>query len=374
MDHPGPTRRRRIWPLLVPVVVVIALAVLWTGLWFYAASAAEAAIAGWREREAKVGRFYGCQKETIGGYPLRIEVRCSEPRAELRNEQPPLALKATDLLVVAQIYQPTLLIGEFIGPLTIAEPGKPPSHIANWTLAQASVRGTPRAPERVSIVVDGPTVDRVGEGGNAAVLRAQRIELHGRMAAGSATDNPVIELALRLTSAAAPELHPLAAQPLDADIVAMLRGLADFAPKPWPARFQELQARGGRIEIGKARVQQGEVIAAGAGQLGLTARGGLDGQLQITVVAIEKVLHALDLDRLMSQGKVGSTIDALDRIMPGLGNLARQNAAPGIIAGLGAMGQTTTLEGKPAITVPLRFADGAIFLGPFQIGRAPPLF
>jgi hypothetical protein len=194
------------------------------------------------------------------------------------------------------------------------------------------------------------------------------------MAAGSAADNPVIELVLRLTSAAAPELHPLAAQPLDADIVAMLRGLADFAPKPWPMRFRELQTRDGTIEITKARVQQGDVITAGAGQLGLTARGGLDGQLQITVVGVEKVLHALDLDRLMSQGKVGSTIDALDRIMPGLGNLARRNAAPSIIAGLGAMGQTTTLEGKPAITVPLRFADGAIFLGPFQVGRAPPLF
>src|SRR5438132_737758 len=88
----------------------------------------------------------------------------------------------------------------------------------------------------------------------AAAIRA-RIELHGRIAEGSAAGNPVIELVLRLGAAAAPELHPLAAQPLDADIVATLRGLADFSPKPWPARFREIQARAGSIEIAKARVQ-----------------------------------------------------------------------------------------------------------------------
>jgi hypothetical protein len=151
MDHPDPARRRRIWPVLVPVVLVIALAILWTSLWFYAASAAETAIAGWREREAKVGRLYSCQNETIGGYPFRIEVRCSEPAAELRDEQPPLALKAMDLLVVAQVYQPTLLIGEFTGPLTIAEAGRPPAKRAyvarfgppsdsrSWSMARPSI-------------------------------------------------------------------------------------------------------------------------------------------------------------------------------------------------------------------------------------------
>src|SRR4051794_2150443 len=65
---------RRIW--LVLAVTVGAVALLWTGLWFYAASAAETTIAGWREREAKVGRIYACERQTIAGFPFRIEVRC----------------------------------------------------------------------------------------------------------------------------------------------------------------------------------------------------------------------------------------------------------------------------------------------------------
>jgi len=369
-----PVPRRRLWPVFVPLASLVALAIVWTGLWFFAASAAEQAIAGWREREAKVGRIYTCDRQTIRGFPFRIEVRCADPVIELRRDDPPVAFKAADLVVVSQVYQPTLLISELTGPMTIAEPGQPPSYIAKWTLGQSSVRGTPAAPERVSIVVDHPTLDRVGGAESATVLKAQRIELHGRMAAGSAAGDPVIELVLRLLSATAPELHAFMAQPVDADITATLRGLADFSPKPWPVRFRELQARGGRIEISRARVQQGDAIAVSAGGLRLTARGGLDGQIEVTIVGLESVVRSLDLDRMTSPGSVGATIDALNRFIPGLGQVARQNAGPGILAGLRAMGRPATLEGRPAITLPLRFADGQVLLGPFPVGRMPPLF
>jgi hypothetical protein len=373
MRQPAP--RRRLWPVFVPLVVTVALAIVWTGLWFLAARAAETRIAGWREREAKVGRVYACGgKETIGGFPFRIEVRCADPTIELRRQDPPIALKAADLVVVAQVYQPTLLISEATSPLTISAPGQPPSYVANWTLAQSSERGTPRAPERASIVVDRPSVDRVNGAGPQAVMKAERIELHGRMAGGSATSDPVIELALRLVSATAPELHALTTRPIDAEIIATLRGLPDFSPKPWPVRLRELQARGGRIEITRARVQQGDTIAVSAGALGLTESGGLDGEMQVTIAGLEHVVATLDLDRLTSRGRVGAAIGALDRLVPGLGRAARANAGPGIVAGLRAMGQPTTLDGKPATTLPLRFADGQVLLGPFPVARIPPLF
>jgi hypothetical protein len=372
MYDPQPATRRRLWPVFVPFALLVALAVIWTGLWFYAAGAAENAMAGWRAREAKSGRTYECGSESIGGYPFRIEVRCRRPRAELRGKGADLLLSGADLVVLAQIYQPTLLIGEFTSPMTVAEPGQPPAYVVNWTLGQSSVRGTPRAPQRGSLVFDNLTVQRAV--GDAIVLNAKRMELHGRMAEGSATDNPVIDVGLRATAASAPELHPLAAAPLDADVSATMRGLADFTPKPWSARFRELQARGGRIDVANARVQQGEVIAVGAGALSLTASGNLDGELQMTVVGIEHVLKQLDLEAIVSQGRVGSAIDRLDKLMPGLGKMARKNAGPGILAGLDAIGKRTTLEGKPAVSVPLRFVDGRVLLGPLPIGRMPPLF
>ena len=366
-----PATRRRLW-LFVPFALLVALAVIWTGLWFYAASRAEAAIAGWRAREAKSGRSYECGAQSISGFPFRIEVRCTEPVAELRGKGAQVVLKGADLVMLAQIYQPTLLIGEFTSPMTVADPGQPPAYVVNWTLGQSSVRGTPRAPERGSLVFDNLKVQRPGS--DATVLNAKRLELHGRVAEGSVTDNPVLDLGLRATAASAPEVHPMAATPLDAEVSATLRGLADFAPKPWPARFRELQARGGRIDIVKARVQQGEVIAVSSGSLGLTERGNLDGQLQMTVVGLEHVLKQLDLEAMVSQGRVGAAIDKLDKLVPGLGNIARKKAGPGILVGLDAIGKRTTLEGKPAVTVPLRFVDGRVMLGPLPVGRTPPLF
>jgi hypothetical protein len=374
MFESQPRSRRRLWPVLVPFALVVALAIVWTGLWFYAAAAAESAIVDWRAREARLGRIHSCGTQRIGGFPFRIEVRCTDPGVELRRDVQPIAVKAVELLVAVQIYQPRLLISEFAGPMTIAAPGREPDYVVNWTLGRSSVRGTSRAPERVSVVLENPVARRFGASGGPPLFQARRVELHGRVADGAPADNPVIEFVLRATAAAAPDLHAAAATPLDAEIAGTLRGLTDLSPKPWPVRFREMQARGGRIEVVQARLQQGDVIAVSTGSLGLTERGGLQGQLQTTIVGLEALLNALGIDQIMSQGKVAASLDSLDRLVPGLGAFARQRAAPGIVAGLGAIGKRTELEGKPAVALPLRFADGRVMLGPFPVGQIPPLF
>ena len=38
------------------------------------------------------------------------------------------------------------------------------------------------------------------------------------------------------------------------------------------------------------------------------------------------------------------------------------------------MGQPAELEGQRAVTLPLRFDDGLVSLGPMKIGAMPPLF
>ena len=341
------TVRRRNRRYLTLVVLVLALAGGWMALWNYAAKTAEDTIAGWRAREAKAGRTYTCGAQSIGGFPFRIEVLCDRAVAVLRALQPPVELKASNIHIAAQIYQPTLLISEFTGPLTVAEPGRPPGFIANWKLAQSSVRGAPAAPERVSIVFDNPTLDRVGPA--ESILKARRIEIHGRLAEGSAANRPVVEIVLQLAKFSAPAAGALAVAPIDADIAGVLRGLADFSPKPWSVRFREMQAAGGRIEIGKARVQQGDTLAVGSGSLTINAGGRLDGQIDLTVAGLEGFINAV---LAASQQKAGF----------------------GLTLGLGLLGGNRTLEGRPAIALPLRVADGTLFLGPIKLGEVPALF
>ena len=65
-------------------------------------------------------------------------------------------LRAGDLKAVAQVWDPTLLIGEVSGPMTVAPLGGEPTMTMKWTLAQASLRGLPVSSQRVSFVFDKP--------------------------------------------------------------------------------------------------------------------------------------------------------------------------------------------------------------------------
>lgn len=354
------------------LIVVALLFAGWTILWFFARGQAEATINGWRAREAQASRIHTCATQSIGGFPFRIELYCDLAGAELRNFNPPLEVKTTSVLVAAQIYQPTLLISEFTGPLSIGEAGRAPSLVANWRLAQTSVRGLPADPERVSIVIDDPTLGRLNSAGAPEPLaNAKRAELHGRIAEGSVRDNPVIELSVKMDDASLPVWHAAAVAPIDSEITGTLRGLKDFAPKPWSQRFREIQAAGGRIDIDNARVAQGETIAVGGGTLQLTADGRLDGQLRLTVVGLEQFLTAIGIER---NPQVDRLANSLDKLLPGLGQVAREKAGATIAGGVGFLGEQTTLEGKRAVTVSMRFENGAIFIGPLRVGQSPSLF
>jgi len=360
---------------VILVFVVLAVIAGWTGFWKFASDRAQQTIDGWRAREAKSGRIYDCGSQRVGGFPFRIEVTCDRASAVFRSNEPPIELKADSLLVVAQVYQPGLIISEFRGPLTVGETGKQPEFLASWKLAQSSVRGTPAAPQRASLVFDDPVIDRFSSGARQNLLRARHIEVHGRIAEGSVTNKPVIEVALQLDQVSSPALHPAAAQPIDATATARLRGLNDFSPKPWAARFREIQAADGRIDITQVRIQQGDILAVGAGALSINGNGRLEGQLRITMAGLEQFLAAIGAQqKIQASPHMDKLVGALDRLAPGLGDVARQQAGANLSAGINMLGEQTTLEGKRAVTLPLRFTDGAAFLGPIPIGNTPALF
>jgi hypothetical protein len=368
-------RRRTARRYTILVLVVLAAIAGWSGFWKFAADKAQQTIDGWRAREAKSGRIYTCGSQGVGGFPFRIEVTCDQASAIFRSNEPPIELKTNSLLVVAQVYQPGLIISEFHGPLTIGQPGKEPEFLASWKLAQSSVRGTPAAPQRASLVFDDPVVDRFDGTTRQNFLRARHIEVHGRIAEGSVTNKPVIEVALQLAQASSPALHPAATQPIDATATAQLRGLNDFSPKPWSARFREIQAADGRIDITNVRIQQGNILAVGAGTLSINGNGRLDGQVRITMAGLEQFLTAIGAQqKIQASPNMDKLAGALDRLAPGLGEVARQQAGANLSTGINMLGEQTTLEGKRAVALPLRFSDGAVFLGPIPIGNTPALF
>jgi hypothetical protein len=396
-DIPLPPRRRPLWRLFIMPVLLVIAAAAWSAFWFYSASKVDETADAWRAREARSGRVYDCARRSVAGYPFRLEVRCDGASVSLSSQtagqaatQAPITAKLDQILVVAQVYDPKLLIAEFTAPATISDSNDSLSMIANWRTARSSIVGLPGVPQRVSLVFDDPAIDRINGSTQTALARAKHVELHGRIAEGSPTDHPVIESAVQIEGGSLQDVHPLLAQPFDADVRAKLSGLKDFAPRPWPQRFREIQAAGGHVEIVQSRIAQGDVIAVAAGTLGLSAEGRLDGELQMTVAGLEKVIPALGIEKMLDEGVPQATLDrvapgvktqdvnnllgALDRAIPGLGKVVKQNANAGVAAGINALGKEAVLEGKKARAFPLRFVDGAVFLGPLKVAQIPPLY
>ena len=389
-------RPRPLWQLFFMPCLLLIAAAAWSVFWFYSASQVDVVADAWRAREAQSGRIYDCAKRSVAGYPFRLQVRCDGARVSLVSQtagqatQAPITAKLGEILVVAQVYDPKRLIAEFTAPATVSDPNNSSSMVANWRTARSSILGLPGIPQRVSLVFDDPALDLVKGSLQTPLLRAKHIELHGRISPGSTSDHPAIDTALRVEGGSIQELHPLLAQPFDAGVQVKLTGLKDYAPKPWPQRFREIQAAGGHAEIVQSRIQQGDLVAVATGTLGLTPEGRLDGELQMTVAGMEKVIPALGLERMLEEGVPQSTLDrvapgvktqdvrnllgALDHAIPGLGNAVKQNVNVAATAGINALGTEAELEGKKARAFPLRFVDGTVFIGPIKVGQIPPLF
>lgn len=332
-----------------PTLLVAILAVAWTVFWFHAASVARATLAGWQAREQENGRSFRCGSQTVGGYPFRIEVRCSEAAADLQNVSPPLQLEVGEVLAVAQVYQPTLLIAEFTAPLKVAQPGSPITLVAEWTLAQASLRGRPRSPERVSTSFDNFRLSRSDLAGTV-LFSAQHLALHARLDPASKPEHPVLDLAAKVEQATA-SLGLALDAPVDAQISAVLEGLKDLEPKPAPQLLRELQQSGGRLQIVSSRIAAAGMLATASGTLGLSPEGRLDGVVDVTVAGLDP--------------------NTLERFMP---SLKGGNASLLGTRLLGLLGKPAELEGREAVTMPLRFTDGAAALGPLPLGRLGALY
>jgi hypothetical protein len=388
-------RRRPLWPLFIAPALLVIAAIAWCAFWFFAASQAEISADAWRAQEAKSGRIYDCAKRSVSGFPFRLEVRCDGANVSLISQsagqaaaQTPLMAKLAEILVVAQVYDPKLLIAEFTAPAALRDQNGQ-QFVANWRLGHSSVVGLPGIPQRASIEFDDPTIDRIDGPMRVRLVNARHAELHGRVL-DSPPDRPMIESVVQIRQGSIQGVHPLLVEPFDADARAVLSGLNDLSPKPWPQRFRDMQAAGGHIDIVQSRIAQGDLVGVAAGKLGLSANGGLEGELQMTVAGIEKVVAALGIDKMLEDGVPQGTLDrvapgvktqdvnnlmgALDRAIPGLGKLVKKNASVGVVAGLNALGKEAELEGRKARSFPLRFVDGAVFLGPLKVAQTPPLF
>ena len=197
-------RRRRIARrryLVAAVALVLAWSPAGAGFWYYAAGKARRrTIDGWREREAKAGRIYTCGSQT--------DRRLSVPhRGALRrgvgadSRSNAAAGRAQDR---AASWSPRRSISR-PADQRIQRPAHHRRSAASAELSSptgssrsraCAARRRRRSASRSCST--GRWSTACSDGSAEPVASAKRIELHGRIVEGSAADNPVIELVLRL--------------------------------------------------------------------------------------------------------------------------------------------------------------------------------
>jgi hypothetical protein len=144
-----------------------------------------------------------------------------------------------------------------------------------------------------------------------------------------------------------------------------------------------MAASGGGIEIKSLRIERPDAIIVGNGTLTVNAQGKLNGLVQVAVVGIDTIIPLLGIDQMIGQGidrltggsgSADQGLNALDRLVPGLGGVVRQNASTSVIESIKKMGQPTEVDKKPATALPVRVEDSVIYLGLIPLGVVPPLF
>jgi len=379
----GPPPRRRFWRFLLLAAVIVAVPIGWSALWSYAASIANEALSGWLNREAALGRVYACGSQTIGGFPFGIAIRCDKMAAAFKSNRPPFDVSAGQITFSAQVFRPTLLNGEISAPVTLADPGQGPAFVANWSAARLTLLGLPPEPERVTVDLAKPRLDRTAGANAGMIFQADRLEIDGHIIAGSARRNPVLEASAKVVAGLAPSFHPLLAEPVQGEIDAVMRGFKDFQPKPWSVLFRDMQAAGGGIEIKTLRLARSDAALLGTGTFTINASGRLEGELRVTVAGVENIVPLLGVDQLIGQGidrltggsgSPAQGLGALDRLLPGLGGVVRESASAGLVETIKRMGEPTKLDGKPAVALPLRVTDGIVYVGIIPVAAVPALF
>ncbi len=367
-------REALLWPLTLSAgqpmrlagVACAALLVVgggWTGAWFYVAHKTETAIASLIDSEAKAGRVYNCGSRSVGGFPMHVEVDCTALRAQLAmSDQTTLLIDAKSLRSVASILSPNTIITEISGPVSVTRSGQSASLVGNWQLAQLTVHGGPVTPSQVSLVFDNAEFDSVGQGRDKPLLAGGRIELNA-----TPTATRAINVAAHAVDVSIPDGGPITSRPFTADVVAALRDFGSATPQMLSQHLRDWQSRGGRLEVASARIEQGDALATGTGQLGLSPDGQVEGALRVkTSGPYERLAQSYINDG-------------------GSGAHKREQFAESFLGQPRIVTRSLGAPPKPArkqlapqppgnLQIPIRFLNGAVILGNTNLGAIPPLF
>jgi hypothetical protein len=333
--------------LYAPAFALLVLAIGWSVFWYVSATITGREIGEWIKREAEDGRDWTCPDRSVGGYPFRIEITCKNPSFSGPAAGIPVLGKLGGIHLVAQIYDPKLVVGEADGPFdfTLAQDG---SRVAgNWKLLQISVRGGPDALQRASLIADNIELTGSVANGRAFSAGADNLQVHLRRGAQA---QRAYDFALTSRNTASADLDNATGTSVPATLqfAGTVTQAETIGGGTIPQLLERWRVAGGSLVLDSAALVKGTLNAQGTGTLHIDNTHRLDGRIDVTASGLAPVLQ-----------RYGIAPQVLD--------------IGGLIGGL--LTGRAPAQNTGQIRVALTFDHGRLGLGPVKgLALLPPLY
>ncbi|MDP4822633.1 MAG: DUF2125 domain-containing protein [Aestuariivirgaceae bacterium] len=307
------------WRMALPTLALLLLGAIWSGYWLWASSQAQARIETWRAELAEDQVQITCGKESWGGYPFRVELRCT-PGSVAKDGR---AIAFTELTIMAQAYD--------LGHILIVNDGE--------TILSAGADETRFQHEGAIASL------LVGKNGKAQFdaefrnlaapdFKATRLAFHTRL-------HTALDLAVALEGA---QVTASSQKPATLDNFTLT---ASLNPPPQDMTFRAMAAAASVLSIGQIEMQSAAIRFTGKGEFSIT-------------------------DTARPEGKLKGRIENFDHVLQALADrgLLEENARMGAGAVLGLLGGNS----PDGMRIELAAAQGGLYIGPFRIADLPPLF
>lgn len=356
---PRPGGRRGRMGLFLPYILLAIVVAAWSAGWFWIRGKAEREMDAWMAREAAAGRNWACQDRSVGGYPFRVELRC----AAITLSRSDGSFRLGPTTVVAQVYQPRLVIFESQGPFH-AEQGDLTGD-ASWSTLQGSFHGASEGFTRASLVVNEPKVSVAGAEPQPVAITGKHLELHARPSPARYESDGAVELNLQLSQAAIPLLDALTGSgaAVDSSLDATVTRATVIGTGAVPRELERWRQAGGALELISLSLAKGDQRVQAKGVVALDEAHRPTGQIDLRAAGVDALIGSVVGKRFGS--KEGALVGQLVGGLLGLGRGAPRPDQPAPDAG-------PPLKPLP----PLKLVDGQVLFSGFPLPnvRVPPLY
>ena len=326
------------------MIFAVILVALWCGYWFASQQIAKAAAQRLAESVGAGGRLISCSEAGTGGFPLQLNLACSD--ATFSDAQAGTRLVLSNVSARAPLYWPGSVSAEIAGPFAIDYPMAGIALDADWTDAVA----------RIEAGFSGLTEAAFSFEDLAVIARADgSTQPFSKLTAGSGkfVAEPKAEDAYHLylnadaISLTTPDGRDLPILGAEIDVTALDFGSA-LGTDPGLA-VRRWVANGGAMNLDKAAVILGDTTIEASGALSVGADGLVSGDLKV---------RFSELDALPA---------AVEEIQPG------SSETIGPVLGAVTM-MSAPVENDPNTRqMPVSIRNGTAMIGIVPIGTIPPL-